>query len=740
MSHDSERRPACLDLTGLDARQTSALLEAAAAGLQGAPYVESAARALRQLRDVLECDAVALYDFPRKNGALALRDFASASAGIVPFDADGAQVRATLVPDGPHHEERRTGNAEHARTDLTVALSIGTKKYGVLAATTSAPAGFTAADRRLVKQLAAVLALARRAERRAAVAQSMFSRSRYVFDHNPNPMMIVDTKTLRYLDVNQAAVDVYGYTREQWLTMTPYDLRAQQDVEELAESIRALEMSGSAASTASHRKADGSALDAFLSVVTIERDEERIYIVSVQDMTERNAALAQSRRSEETLARAQQQLEYNASHDRLTGLPNRVLLHDRLQEAIERARTEGTLAAALFVDVDEFKNVNDTLGHSAGDALLCEMAERLRANTRQIDCVARMGGDEFIVVLSDIGAVDDVAEIARELGCVTAEPLRLAGREVVTTCSIGIALFPQDGGDAETLIRNADTAMYRAKRDGRATARFFTPEMHDEAEQRTCLEANLLAALREETFALAYQPIYDLTGALKGSEALLRWPQADGTVIQPNQFIPFAEESGLIVPIGAWVLRTACTQNAAWNRAGRQLQISVNVSGKQLADPHFVRTVQAALHESALAPELLELELTETVMNANVERNVAAVKELRALGVRIAIDDFGTGYNSLATLRSYDVDTLKLDMCFVTDIAENPVDRAIASAVITAAHSLNACVVAEGIETPAQLEALVALQCDRGQGYLFSKPVAAKLFTQLLRFDRGVAA
>jgi predicted signal transduction protein with EAL and GGDEF domain len=380
------------------------------------------------------------------------------------------------------------------------------------------------------------------------------------------------------------------------------------------------------------------------------------------------------------------------------------------------------------------------MGHSAGDVLLKEMAERLRSNTRQVDCIARMGGDEFIAVVSEIGDVDDVAAIARNLGRVTAEPIHLADRDVVATCSIGIAMFPRDGADAETLIRNADTAMYRAKRDGRATARFFTPEMHDEAEHRMHLEEQLRKGLHDEAFTLAYQPIYGLNGTLKGSEALIRWPQTDGTVVQPNDFIPYAEESGLIVPIGAWVLRTACLQNAAWNRPGRQLGVSVNVSGKQIADPHFVRTVRIALRESGLAPELLELELTETVMSANIERNAAVVKELRTIGVRIAVDDFGTGYNSLATLRSYEVDTLKLDMCFVTEIAKNPVDRAIAAAVITAAHSLGARVVAEGIETAEQLAKLAELHCDCGQGYWFSKPIAAERFEQILRSDRSLAA
>jgi diguanylate cyclase (GGDEF)-like protein/PAS domain S-box-containing protein len=740
MSHDCEPLLGSIDLHGFDIQQTSALLQAAAAGLHGVPFAESAPRALRNLRRELRCDLAAYYDFSEQTGALTLRDHAGSRASAQPLAAGDAQLSETLMATGSRVNERRGTLDAPARTDLAVAVRSGAKTFGVLTATTAAPGGFAPSDHKFIRSFAAILAMSRLTEGRAKLAESLFARLRQVFQNNPNPMMLIDAATLRYVEVNQSAIEVYGFSREQWLTMTPYDLRAPQHVADLSAEIRAIELCGNGKSDSSHRKADGSSLDAHLSVVTTERDGRKVYVVTVQDMTERNQAVARSRRSEETLVRAQGQLEHSSLHDRLTGLPNRVLLHRRLKEAIDRARDEGLMAAVLFIDVDEFKNVNDTMGQAAGDILLKEIADRLRSNTRQVDCIARMGGDEFIAVLTEIGDVDDVAAIARQLARATAEPIRLAESEVVTTCSIGIAMFPQDGADAETLIRNAGTAMYRAKRDGRATSRFFTTQMHEEAEHRMHREEQLRKGLHDEAFTLAYQPIYELNGTLRGSEALIRWPQADGTVIQPNDFIPYAEESGLIVPIGAWVLRTACVQNAIWNRGGRQLGVSVNVSGKQIADPHFVRTVRAALKESGLAPELLEIELTETIMSANIERNAAVVKELRALGVRIAVDDFGTGYNSLATLRYYVVDTLKLDMCFVTEIVQSQVDRAIAAAVITAAHSLGARVVAEGIETAEQLAALAVLHCDCGQGYLFSKPVSAELFEQILRSHRPLAA
>ena len=740
MTHEREPLLGSIDLHGFDIEQTSALLQAAAGALHGVPFAESAPRAVRNLRRELHCDVAAYYSYSETSGTLTLRDHAGGRTAVQPLLAGDLQLSETLAAPGSRVNERRTVLASLGRTDMAVAVRRGAATYGVLTATTTALSGFAPSDHKFIRSFASILAMARETERRSKSAQVLFARTRDVFEQNPNPMMVVDAETLRYLDVNQAAVDVYGYAREQWLSMTPYDLRAPEHVAALTKELRCIEITGRGSSDSSHWKADGSTLEAHLSVVTSERNDKKIYIVTIQDMTERNRALERSRRSEATLASAQEQLEHSSLHDRLTGLPNRVLLHRRLEEAIARAGSDGLMAAVLYIDVDEFKNVNDTLGHSAGDVLLKEIADRLRSNTRQVDCVARMGGDEFIAVLSEIGDVDDVAAIARKLGRASAEPVALGDRNVVATCSIGIAIFPQDGADAETLIRNADTAMYRAKRDGRATSRFFTPQMHHEAENRMRLEEQLREGLAGGAFALEYQPIYDLDGTLKGSEALIRWPLPNGTVVQPNDFIPYAEESGLIVPIGAWVLQTACIQNAAWNRAGRRLGVSVNVSGKQIADPHFVQTVRAALRESGLAAELLELELTETIMSANMERNAAVVRELRSIGVRIAVDDFGTGYNSLATLRSYEVDTLKLDMCFVTEIAKNPVDRAIAAAVITAAHTLGARVVAEGIETREQLAALTALHCDCGQGFLFSKSVTAALFEEILRSGRSIAA
>jgi diguanylate cyclase (GGDEF)-like protein/PAS domain S-box-containing protein len=538
-------------------------------------------------------------------------------------------------------------------------------------------------------------------------------------------MLVLDAETFRYVDVNQTAIDVYGYTREQFLELTPYDLRAPSHTGNIEATYSTFRQDATTTIDTVHRRSDGSRLDVHITSITVQRGDGKVRIATIQDVTERNEALARALQSETQLA-------HDLLHDRLTGLPNRALFNESLSAALERARGSNRMAAVLFIDIDEFKTVNDTMGHPAGDALLKEISERLRLATRQLDCIARVGGDEFIAVLGDIAEIEHVEKVVRHLEHIAADPVRLPGGDLTVTCSIGVALFPQDGEDVETLIRNADTAMYQAKRDGRSGTCFFTSAMQHEAEQRVRLEARLRKAIETDAFELVYQPIYELDGTLSASEALIRWPQADGSTVLPNVFIPYAEASGLIVPIGSWVLRTACLQNAAWSRLASPLRVNVNVSAKQIADPHFVRTVQQALRDSGLDPRLLELELTETVMSANAARTTAVVEELRASGVRIAIDDFGTGYNSLATLRTNTVDALKLDMVFVAGIASNPVDQAIASAVITAAHGLGAQVVAEGVETEAQREMLADLNCDAAQGYLFARPMQVQDFAALL--------
>jgi diguanylate cyclase (GGDEF)-like protein/PAS domain S-box-containing protein len=709
----------------MDVDTRSALLSVSRAGLNGAPHDALVHGALVQLQVATSCEVAVFYAASEGDGALTTSELLPGERSVEALPALHPHIMRAADTADAQPCEIRTDDHAATRWHVAAAVRSGGKTYGVLAA---AFAGMRAATahRAFLCELADVLALSLRADRRRVAAETLFERSRYVFDHNPNAMMVLDAVTMRFIDVNQTAIDAYGYSRAQWLAMTPDDLRPAERTGDVHAKTDVLAANGPTAVDTVHRRADGSRLDVHLTSIAVERDGGRVRMITVQDVTARNDALARAQQNEACLA-------YDVRHDRLTGLPNRALLNDSLTAALTRAREGAGMVAVLLLDVDGFKNVNDTMGHSAGDVLLKALAERLRANARHVDCIARMGGDEFIAVLGDVASADGAAEIARHLARVTAEPIRFGDDEIVVTCSIGIALFPADGTDADTLIRNADAAMYQAKRDGRAQCCFFAPAMHHAAEQRLRLDGRLRNALQTGGFRLDYQPIYALDGALFASEALLRWPQPDGRELQPGEFVPYAEESALIVAIGSWVLRTACFRNAAWNRVAPRLRVAVNVSAKQLANPDFVGTVREALGDSGMRPELLELELTETAVCANVERTAAIVRELRELGVRFAVDDFGTGYNSLTTLRSFAVDTLKLDMSFVADIVTSPVDQAIAAAVIGAAHRLGATVTAEGVETPEQRATLAGLGCDAAQGYLFGRPMSAKSFRELLR-------
>jgi diguanylate cyclase len=455
---------------------------------------------------------------------------------------------------------------------------------------------------------------------------------------------------------------------------------------------------------------------------SIERDGsgrlERLF-GTVHDITEQKAA--------------ERKLAMQASTDVLTDLPNRTQLEKQLQAAVESGRRAGTKTAVVFLDVDRFKTINDTLGHAVGDALLISIAARLHANTRGGDFVARMGGDEFIVILNQIESREDVANAAHHLADALSRPMMVGGREIVITISAGISVFPDDGLDAETLIRNADTAMVEAKDRGPNQIRFFTRSMHEAAVVRLAIENALYKALERDEFALYYQPIVAFDGRLAGCEALLRWRRSDGAIALPDSFISIAEDCGVIVPIGTWVLRTACAQSALWNAGPQRLVVSVNVSVVQITQPTFVAGVRAALSEASLAPELLEIELTESTLWTDTAHMSAVLEELRRSGVRVAIDDFGTGYNTLTSLRSFPVDTIKIDRSFITEIATSRGDRAIASAIISAAHGLGTRVVAEGIETTAQLATLDLLGCDEAQGFLFSRPLPVEHFSASLR-------
>lgn len=422
----------------------------------------------------------------------------------------------------------------------------------------------------------------------------------------------------------------------------------------------------------------------------------------------------------------QERLRYLAYHDVLTNLPNRALFMDRLDHALSRIhRTHGPLAV-LFMDLDRFKIINDTLGHNVGDRLLQTLSRRLIDSVREGDTVARFGGDEFAILLEDITQIDDVPPVAEKILDALGQAFVLEdGHELFVTTSIGISTYPNDAGDSVTLLKNADTAMYRAKEKGRNGYQFYAPEMSTKAFERLSLETSLRHALEREEFLLYYQPQVDLeTGRVIGMEALLRWQHPDLGLVQPTEFIPLLEDTGLIVPAGAWVLRTACTQARDWQDAGLGPgRVSINLSSRQFTGPDFLESIKRTLAETGLSPDSLELEITENVIMDNAQQTIETLQSLHAMGTRLAIDDFGTGYSSLSYLKRFPIDTLKIDRSFIRDIASDPGDAAIVKAIIAMAHSLKRNVIAEGVETEEQLTFLRANHCNGIQGYLFSRPL-----------------
>ncbi|HXN52908.1 MAG TPA: EAL domain-containing protein [Candidatus Acidoferrum sp.] len=429
------------------------------------------------------------------------------------------------------------------------------------------------------------------------------------------------------------------------------------------------------------------------------------------------------------------QMTHSAQHDLVTNLPNRLLLNDRITQAIALARRQHRPIAVIFLDLDRFKYINDSLGHATGDKLLQSVSKRLLAGVRRSDTVSRQGGDEFVILLSEIAYPEVAATSARKILLSLSAPHSIEGHDLHINGSIGISVYPEDGEDAETLIKNADTAMYHAKESGRNNFQFFKADMNLKAVERQSLEGSLRRALEREQFLLHYQPKVNLdTGEITGVEALVRWQQPDRGLVPPSQFVPIAEDCGLILPIGRWVLREACRQARAWQDAGLPpLPIAVNVSAVEFRDKGFVQGVRTILSETGLEARYLELELTEGVLMDDAESTASILQELKMMGVHLAVDDFGTGYSSLSYLRQFPIDVLKIDQSFVQQITADPDDSTLVSAIINMGKSLKHQVVAEGIETQLQRAYLQTQQCAEGQGYLFSRPLAAAQFALLLQ-------
>ncbi|WP_310491769.1 EAL domain-containing protein [Dechloromonas sp.] len=423
-----------------------------------------------------------------------------------------------------------------------------------------------------------------------------------------------------------------------------------------------------------------------------------------------------------------------AQHDFLTGLPNRVLLTERLSRAIGQARRHSKRVALMYIDLDYFKHINDSLGHAVGDLLLQMVADRLKLCIRDTDTVCRQGGDEFVILLTEIEHAPDAAPVAEKILAAFTEPCLICGNELHVTLSIGISIYPDDGQDADEVMKNADTAMYHAKANGRNNYQFFTAEMNTLAVRRLFIEGNLRRALKQGEFELYYQPKIDLaSGLMIGSEALIRWQDPEYGLIYPNQFVPIAEESGLIVPIGSWVMREACRQVCAWQDSGLlAVPVSVNISAVEFRHKNFLEGVATILKETGMLPSFLELELTESILMHDAKASASVLESLKAMGMQLAIDDFGTGYSSLSYLKRFPINTLKIDQSFVQDIDIDVDDASIVKAMIGMGKSLKQRVIAEGVETEAQLAFLRKLQCDEGQGFLFGHPLPADQFERLL--------
>jgi diguanylate cyclase (GGDEF)-like protein len=479
---------------------------------------------------------------------------------------------------------------------------------------------------------------------------------------------------------------------------------------------------------------DGKPVGVFL-FLSSERDTFTPDLVELLRRLAENVSFALQNfdRSDEKV-RADQQIQSLATHDGLTGLPNRMMFNQLLEQSIKSARRKASKCAVLFIDLDRFKVINDSLGHDVGDALLVEVATRLRSCIRENDVVARLGGDEFVIVLSDVFNCEQIEFVARKVLADLLPSLKLAGHECRTTGSIGIAVFPDNGSDAQTLTKNADMAMYLAKEEGKNDFRFYSPDIKSQSVERLMLESNLRHALELNQFALHYQPkIEAATGQINGVEALLRWAHPDLGDLPPMKFIPLAEETGLIIPIGRWVLRTACAQNMAWQQEGLpMISMAVNLSPRQFQDDHLLRDIDEVLKGTGMPAHLLQLEITESMVMQNVSRAIKLLDEIQDRGVRLAIDDFGTGYSSMSLMKQFPIDTIKIDRSFVRDLVESSQDRAIATAIISMGKALGLTVVAEGVETTEQNELLCGLFCDELQGFLFSKPVPANEIPALL--------
>ena len=552
--------------------------------------------------------------------------------------------------------------------------------------------------------------------------EKALSQAAAVFENTTEGAMVTDTKH-RIVAVNKAFTEITGYEQDDVVNKTPQVLRSgKHDKTFYAAISDSIIKTGRWRGEVWSRRKNGEIFPVWLNMSTVIDDRGQVtnYVSVFSDIT--------------PIKESQAQLELLAHHDALTGLPNRLLFHARLEHALEHARREGGLIAILCFDLDHFKNINDSLGHPAGDRLLQVVTERLLSSVREEDTVARLGGDEFTVLLEGLQESKDAGVIAKKALNVLAEPFELDGHETYVSGSVGISLFPDDGKDVTTLLKNADSALYRAKEHGRNNFQFYTKDLTTAAFKRLALESSLRRAVERGEFTLYYQPQVALKdGHIVGAEALVRWQHPELGLVLPTEFISMAETTGLIVKLGEWVMNTACAQAKAWQKEGLPpMRIAINVSSVQVTRGEIISTVERVLHETGLDPQFMELEITEGLIMQQTHQTIAILDDLKAMGVMLAIDDFGIGYSSLSYLKRLPLHRLKIDRSFVCEIPDDSEDMAITSAVIALGNSLQLVVVAEGVENEAQLEFLRSNGCDEAQGYLYSAPVPAADFAVLV--------
>ncbi|MBN7798713.1 sensor domain-containing protein [Parahaliea mediterranea] len=555
------------------------------------------------------------------------------------------------------------------------------------------------------------------------VTEQRLRLSASVFENIADGIFITDADS-SIVDVNQAFVEITGFAREDVIGRDPRMLQAgRHDDSFFRELQRTLGVKGQWRGEIWYRRKDGEVFPVLLTINRVLGDDGGTthYVFAATD-------ISQIKQSEE-------RLDFLAHHDPLTGLPNRALLNERLEWAMQHVRRQSRSFAVVFIDLDHFKHVNDSLGHPAGDRVLQDVGQRLVGVLRQDDTVARLGGDEFVLLLEDIAHPDKAAKVAAKVMRALAEPFEVEGRDIRVQASMGICMYPGDGDDAATLLRNADAAMFRAKDRGRNTYEFYTEELTRKAFERVLLESNLRLAVEREELFLNYQPQIELaTGRVVGMEALIRWNHPELGLLSPTRFIPLAEDSGLIHAIGEWVLREACRQARAWCEAGLEFgRLGVNVSRAQLQRGRLFEDIQSALAASGLPPERLELEVTESFIMEQDTLAVEQLDRLRDCGVSIAIDDFGTGYSSLSYLKRLPVHKLKIDKSFVLDIADDDNDMAIVAAVISMGRKLGLTVLAEGVESARQADFLLENGCHEAQGFLYARPMPHEAVTAFLR-------